>query len=374
MAAAIEVPNAQVSVLASLLNAVPQDQSFIRAAARDGRTRVLVDDPAKSSVVALWPALGTVTYFAGRRDVRAAALEAVIRLLLSLGAGESPWLRLAMPFPEWSASLQGTFGHAFAPRQRRSYTFVDSNGLELCRAVPAGFEVRPIDEPLARDVAAEADPEITDYWPDLRAFAERGVGFCAVETSSGRAVSAAWSAFEPVDLVEIGVGTSETHRGGGLAPAVSARMVEACLARGLDPRWSTDFDNIPSRRVAAKLGFGNAVEHDWPLYTPFNAERRSVQLPSEFTRAYHGRYTANGKTIRIDHDGRALRFFDQLGQTLTLAAEDETHFFLREVPIQLQFTRGADGAVDGFERRQGGKEYRMERVVEDEGLQPRSSS
>ena len=87
-------------------------------------------------------------------------------------------------------------------------------------------------------------------------------------------------------------------------------------------------------------------------------------MPEERTRPYHGRYTANGVTITIGHDGRALRFYDNLGQTLTLAAENETRFFLREVPIQLEFTRDATGAIDGFTREQGGKQWRMERIAE----------
>ncbi|MGB7158773.1 MAG: GNAT family N-acetyltransferase [Tepidisphaeraceae bacterium] len=363
---AIELPNSAFATVAPLFAAVPQDQTFIRAAMRDPNTRLLVDDPVDPSVALLWPAVGNVAFLAGRRPPRNGALADVVQLLLSFGAGNGSWLRLAMPFPEWSTALSSALGHAFAPRERRSYTFADQNGLERCASIPlAGYRIRPMDEPLARDVAADADPEIAHHWPDFRGFVERGVGFCAVESSTGRAVSAAWSVHDPVDLVEIGAGTSEAHRGRGLSPATAGRLVAHCHARGLDPRWSTDFDNLASRRVAAKVGFGNVIEHDWPLYTPFNAHRRSIDVPDETTRDYHGRYTANGTTITIAHDGRALRFFDQLGQTLTLAAESETHFFLREVSIQLTFTRGSDGRVDGFTRHQGGKAYRMERLPDD---------
>ena len=367
---ASERPISEVAKLAPLFDAVGQDQSFIRAARRDPSTRLLVDDEVEPSIALLWPAVGDVLFLGGRERIRDEALADVVRLLLSLHNrdGNAPPLRLAMPFPSWGAALFRAFGHAFAPRGRRSYTLLEAGALpaRVEPVPPPGYEIRPMDESLARDTATGADPELTTFWPDLRVFAQRGVGFCAIESESGSVASAAWSPFEPVDLVEIAVGTAPAHRGRGLSPATANALVRHCLARGLEPRWSTDFDNVASRRVAAKLGFGNVIEHDWPLYTPFNAQRRSIDLPEEATRDYHGRYAGNGKTITIGHDGHALRFYDQLGQTLTLAAESETRFFLREVPIQIEFTRGSDGNVDGFTREQGGKQGRMERVPHDQ--------
>ncbi len=362
---AAELASSDRGHVAALFDAVPQDQTFIRAALRAPTTRTLVDDPGRSSVALLLPAKGGVGFLAGEPQPSHEALRELVRLALDSGATNTAGLRLAMPLLTWTAVLERAFGCAFAPRERRSYRFVDQNGLDRCRIVPTGYAVHAMDDSLARRVMDDADPELADAWPDAKEFAQRSIGFCTVEESTGRATSAAWSAFEPDGLVEIGVGTAADHRGRGLAGAVAARLVAECLRRGLEPRWSTDFDNLASRRVAAKVGFGNVTEHDWPLYTPFNAGRRAIALPPDVTRAYHGRYTASGKTITIDHDGRALRFYDQLRQTLTLAAESETRFFLREVPIELEFTRDAAGRVDGFERRQGGKEYRMVRVEED---------
>ena len=349
-------------------DALPQDQSFLRAARRDPATRLLVDDMADPSVALLVPAVGEVAFLGGLETVRDDALAEVVRLLLSLRAREGPPLRLALPFPPWSDALARALGHAFAPRGRRSYTLFapGASPARVAPVLPAGYELLRMDESLARRAAADADPELTTFWPDLRAFAERGLGFCAIDSETGRVASAAWSAFALADLVEIAVGTAASHRGRGLSPATANALVQHCVGHGMEPCWSTDFDNVASRRVAAKLGFGNVIEHDWPLHTPFNAARRSIDVPENVTRAYHGRYAANGKTITIGHDGHALRFYDQLGQTLTLAAESETRFFLCEVPIQIEFTRGRDGLVDGLTREQGGKQWRMARLAAEE--------
>src|SRR5687767_1813804 len=236
---AVERPISEVATVLPLLDAVPQDQSFIRAARRSAGTRLLVDDPTDPAVALLVPAVGDVVFLGGRENVRDDALADVVRLLLSLRTGDGPPLRLALPFPQWTVSLLRTFGHAFAPRGRRSYTLLEA-GASPARVepvVPAGYEVRRMDKSLARDAAADADPELTTFWLDLSAFAERGVGFCAVDSSSGRVASAAWSAYEPADLVEIAVGTAASHRGRGLSPATANALVHHCLAHGIDPRW-----------------------------------------------------------------------------------------------------------------------------------------
>ena len=87
-------------------------------------------------------------------------------------------------------------------------------------------------------------------------------------------------------------------------------------------------------------------------------------------RGFYGRdeHQVAGRQRSLD-DIRALVTRAPLGDprahfALTLAAESETRFFLREVPIQIEFTRGNDGCVDGFTREQGGKQWRMERLAE----------
>ncbi|MDQ3441920.1 MAG: hypothetical protein M3478_16380, partial [Planctomycetota bacterium] len=99
---ASERPISELANVASLFDAVAQDQSFISAARRDPATRLLVDDAANPSVALLWPAPGDVLFLGGRELPRVEALADVVRLLLSLRAIEGPPMRLALPFPNWT--------------------------------------------------------------------------------------------------------------------------------------------------------------------------------------------------------------------------------------------------------------------------------
>ena len=47
----------------------------------------------------------------------------------------------------------------------------------------------------------------------------------------------------------------ESARGQGLATIAGEALIDHCLTNNLQPFWETTFDNIPSQKVAKKLGF-----------------------------------------------------------------------------------------------------------------------
>jgi RimJ/RimL family protein N-acetyltransferase len=74
----------------------------------------------------------------------------------------------------------------------------------------------------------------------------------------GRLASVACS-FEIGDRFEdIGVVTEAGFRGRGLAGACAGQLCSEIFARGRVPSWSTGRENLPSLRVAEKLGFAPA--------------------------------------------------------------------------------------------------------------------
>jgi predicted GNAT family acetyltransferase len=86
--------------------------------------------------------------------------------------------------------------------------------------------------------------------------------------SSLAASAAAWGAFIDGTLVsvavpffvgdryeDLGVVTEAPYRGRGLSVACAARLAEEILGRGRAASWSTSPDNLPSLRVAEKVGF-----------------------------------------------------------------------------------------------------------------------
>jgi hypothetical protein len=85
-------------------------------------------------------------------------------------------------------------------------------------------------------------------------------GFVAGAVVDGRLVAAAYTSAKGERYAEVGVATYEPWRGRGFAHAAAALVCADIQHAGLIPVWSTAEENGASRRVAAKLGFGE-VSH-----------------------------------------------------------------------------------------------------------------
>src|SRR5262245_40848480 len=103
---------------------------------------------------------------------------------------------------------------------------------------------------------------ISATWGGPAGLAASGTGWGAF--TGERLVSVACPFFIGSAYEDIGVVTEEGARGLGLSPACAAAVCDDIRARGRTPTWTTSPDNVPSLRIAEKLGF---VHHrdDWLL-------------------------------------------------------------------------------------------------------------
>ena len=109
---------------------------------------------------------------------------------------------------------------------------------------PAGLDVRVIDEASA--------PLLEAHFPYTRShLALRSPVVGAVV--DGCVVAACYSARKRPFAAEAGVDTIEPYRGRGLGPAVVARWARAAADSGMQPLYSTSWDNAASLAVARKL-------------------------------------------------------------------------------------------------------------------------
>jgi hypothetical protein len=327
---------------------------------------MLVDDALNPTLALLWSPRHWSRFLATRDDgvPPARMLRDVVQLLLTLDT-DSGGSCLTLPSDAWLAVLLDLFGHAFRPRPRLAFNFVDSlPALQLPRECPEGCRIVPMDRRYQEGSFA-LDYDLKSYWPDLDQLRDRGAGYCAVDAAD-RVLSVAWSVYAPTDSLELAVATAADQRGCGLCTITAGHLIRRCLDRGLRPVWATDLDNHASQAVACKLGFARASEHNQAAYTPFNAGRRSIKiLPSQVEELSGAYRTPNGIALRIGPDARgSFRLFDTIGNTFTLAAESESDFFLLEMPTSLSFTRSPGGDVTGFIRKQGGRESHTVRVTE----------
>jgi predicted GNAT family acetyltransferase len=67
--------------------------------------------------------------------------------------------------------------------------------------------------------------------------------------------------------IEIGVTTARSHRQRGLATMACASLIRKCGARGYSTWWDCAKQNIPSVRLAHRLGFRNGHEYHYVMWS-----------------------------------------------------------------------------------------------------------
>jgi GNAT superfamily N-acetyltransferase len=108
-----------------------------------------------------------------------------------------------------------------------------------------------VDTPLYNETNGSVVPN--KFWNNASEFALQGIGFSLM--MEGQAVAVAFSAFMHDKMLELGMETKPEYRGRGFASIVSAKLIEYCFARGLEPIWSCRQGNKGSYNLAIKLGF-----------------------------------------------------------------------------------------------------------------------
>jgi RimJ/RimL family protein N-acetyltransferase len=102
---------------------------------------------------------------------------------------------------------------------------------------------------------AATEPLEMEGWSFGSAAALLADGYVAGAVIDGQLVAVAFTGSFSDRHAGIGVVTHEAWRGRGLSTATAALVCADVQAAGLTPVWSTAIYNVPSQRVATKLGF-----------------------------------------------------------------------------------------------------------------------
>lgn len=186
------------------------------------------------------------------------------------GCGKS--FSIAVPENEgWCRMLETVHGSNAVLKTRyaikKEEGVFDRNHLRsIIDAIPEGFTLRQIDEPLYRQCLENAwSKDFVANFLDHAQFHRYGLGF--VMLKEGEIVAGASSYTAHRDGIEVEVVTREDHRRKGLASVCAAALVERCLELGKYPSW--DAANVFSVGLAEKLGYH--FSHSYPVY--------EIQLP-----------------------------------------------------------------------------------------------
>lgn len=96
--------------------------------------------------------------------------------------------------------------------------------------------------------------EIQEYWGSIDSFLISGFGYAISEGSQVYSVCYSCSVWQNEHELSV-VTYDEKKRKQNLATIVTRAHLRECLIKGVQPRWTTDNDNIASIRLAQKIGF-----------------------------------------------------------------------------------------------------------------------
>lgn len=167
---------------------------------------------------------------------------------------------------EWFALIESVYrGKA---KKVRRYAFQKGNALfnkekliSYTEAIDADYHLQMIDEKLfyyCREQKWSRD--LISLYADFDTYERLGLGVVALK--NGEPVSGASSYSRYQDGIEIQIDTKEAYRRQGLATACGAKLILACLDRGLYPSW--DAQNLWSVGLAEKLGY--SFDHEYTAY------------------------------------------------------------------------------------------------------------
>ncbi|MCB6609036.1 GNAT family N-acetyltransferase [[Clostridium] symbiosum] len=142
---------------------------------------------------------------------------------------------------------------------------------KMAAALPAGYELRMMDEAVYRMARAEKwSEDLCSQFPDWETYRKRGLGTAVLH--DGILVAGVSSYTVYLGGIEIEIDTKEEHRRKGLALAGAARLILECLDRGLYPGW--DAQNRGSLALAEKLGYH--FEREYTAFEVYRPQRVTV--------------------------------------------------------------------------------------------------
>lgn len=162
-------------------------------------------------------------------------------------------------------------------------------------SVPDGFFLQPIDSPLLADWTIpnsdDLRAEIASMWRTVDDFLTHGFGYCLRSAHTGELVC--WCTAEYVSAGQdsvgqdsvgqssvgqeggqcgVGIETVEAYQGRGFATLTARAFVEHCVRQRITAYWDSWVSNVPSVRVAERVGFHELTRYTITVGQMDNAE------------------------------------------------------------------------------------------------------
>lgn len=235
-------------------------ETLIWSALQGVMGRVWADDAARPTVAQVWT--GDFCFLAGDANhPRALALTRNIPADYA-----TPWMVYTGQTTAWEALIERAYPGAYAKRERFAFR-KEPDAFDTVRlqafvdALPEGFSLRPIDATLYACLLSQGwSRDFCSQFASGEAYEKRGLGFVVCRGDEIVGGASSYAVYN--GGIEIEIHVQEAYRRMGLATACAARLILACLARGLYPSW--DASNPNSVGLAEKLGY--RLAHPYTAY------------------------------------------------------------------------------------------------------------
>lgn len=229
--------------------------------------RIFVDNQEHPSAAFMWNPF-RYSYLAGEpsNDSFTVSLRRLLaeELLPQAANSHDPTLVL-YPYPEsWGERVDliiGDYGPIKLTRQTFVFNPVKSPYLGWQHRVLPGLQMRRVDERLLEQISPLAEA-VQVLWRSPADFVAMGLGYCLLDGE--QVVSTCFSAFAGGNQREIGIDTHPAYRRRGLATLTASALIDHCLQNDWIPGWECWTDNVPSVKLAEKLGFER--HSGYPVY------------------------------------------------------------------------------------------------------------
>lgn len=205
------------------------------------------ETPASAQIV-----VGDFCFFAGEPSLELAAKAAAPLMVPRTQAWEKTLDAV------WNGRTEKALRYAI---KKETDVFSADLLKSFTQSLPEGYTLKMFDEQIYNDTRREEwSVDFCSLFADYEDYKRRGLG--AAVLYEGKPVSGASSYAVYNGGIEIEIDTKKAFRRKGLAAACGAKLILACLERGLYPSW--DAHDLRSAALAEKLGYH--LDCPYPVY------------------------------------------------------------------------------------------------------------
>ncbi|SCZ11232.1 GNAT family N-acetyltransferase [Alkaliphilus peptidifermentans] len=255
-----EIDNEKLKIIESLLNEGNSHYPLLKAIISNKKKgKAYIDCLNKPSVAGVLTANGWF-YLLGK-NISADFSEKLEKFLLQkIIIDKLPILWFGIP-REWKVKMLQNTSVVIEDYPRNQYEFIEHN-YNTCVGDYLEYKLKAISSENIDEVF-EYNGDLYNFWRTKELFMENGFGYILLDDNKiiGHSISASVEDLE----VEVDIGTEKGYRGKGIAKYLASCLIDVCLQRSMIPKWDCGVWNIPSDKLALKLGFRKLKEYPFSI-------------------------------------------------------------------------------------------------------------